>query len=163
MQVRVLTNSALRRRHPHLHAMVVASPHAFEERWVSGLILSLFTKGIWSLDFALVMLMRLANRRIFVSEGPCGLYYSKNQTISRHKWRWSNDQGELMSECSVEVSNNTKSGSACNCLFFFFPHSMNVLNEDRIELDCHVINPLYSTGEWSATDVFALPPEGFLD
>lgn len=38
-----------------------------------------------------------------------------------------------------------------------------VLNGGHVGSDCHVINPSYSTGEWSAADVFALPPEGFLD
>lgn len=37
----------------------------------------------------------------------------------------------------------------------------SVLNGGHVGSDCHVINPLYSTGEWSAADVFALPPEGF--
>lgn len=42
------------------------------------------------------------------------------------------------------------------------PHCpTSVLNGGHVGSDCHVINPLYSTGEWSAADVFALPPEGF--
>lgn len=44
-----------------------------------------------------------------------------------------------------------------------FPHPTSVLTEVHVGSDCHAINPSYSTGEWSAADVFALPPEGFLD
>lgn len=44
-----------------------------------------------------------------------------------------------------------------------FPLPTSVLNGGHVGSDCHVINPSYSTGEWSAADVFALPPEGFLD
>lgn len=44
-----------------------------------------------------------------------------------------------------------------------FPLPMSVLNGGHVGSDYHVINPLYSTGEWSVADVFALPPEGFLD
>lgn len=44
-----------------------------------------------------------------------------------------------------------------------FPLPASVLNGGHIGSDSHVINPLYSIEEWSAADVFALPPEGFLD
>lgn len=60
-QVSVLTNSVLWRRLPLLLNIAVASLNALNAHFDAGLILSLFTKGIWSLDFALVMLMRLAN------------------------------------------------------------------------------------------------------
>lgn len=43
------------------------------------------------------------------------------------------------------------------------PLPTSVLNEGHVGSDCRVINPLYSTGEWSTAHVFALPPEGFLD
>lgn len=61
-QVNVLTNSPLQRRLPHLRDAAAASPSTLND---SSLILSLFTKGIWSLDSALVMLMRLANHWTF--------------------------------------------------------------------------------------------------
>lgn len=43
------------------------------------------------------------------------------------------------------------------------PLPMSVLSAGHVSSDCRVINPLFSTGEWSTADVFALPPEGFLD
>lgn len=46
---------------------------------------------------------------------------------------------------------------------YMFPLSASVLNGGHVGSDCPVINPSYSTGEWSKADVFALPPEGFLD
>lgn len=66
MQVSILTNSVLERRFSHLHGVVVASPRALMNE--SGLLLSLFTKSIWSFEFVLVLVMGLANHWIFHSE-----------------------------------------------------------------------------------------------
>ena len=44
-----------------------------------------------------------------------------------------------------------------------FPLPASVLTGGHVGSDCHVINPSYSIEEWSVADVFALPPEGFLD
>lgn len=58
---------ALQKRLPHLHNVGLTSHSALREMEAQVSSFRHLNKGIWSLDFALVMLMRLVHHWIFCS------------------------------------------------------------------------------------------------
>lgn len=87
--------------------------------------------------------------------------FKEAKTISRNKLNWTNQSSQVTSGRMWEAKRQNQMAQLI--IARMFPHPTSVLTEVHVGSDCHAINPSYSTGEWSAADVFALPPEGFLD